>query len=242
MEHPEAYDPPPTNHQVSFQDKLDFSTERSDGRRLSTASSTMTDTTLVASSAASIRSMSSVGSSKSESKIKKESSKPKFEFENWWDFKRFQELLLGPGVELLAQVPIDELVTTRGSDASRTESNCQCLRVWKYGGYHYLMYFANLTTSTYVEYPTKAFKQSGDKSKTSLKLEGGYLGSLLSRRSISTSPGCSPPGMDSSPQGLRFDGLTRAVDFEELTALKSIVVKFSTKEGKRTFLEHAPFS
>ena len=229
------------NHRVSFQDRLDFSSERSDGRRPSTASSTMTDTTLVASSAASIRSMSSFGSNKSESKIKKESGQPMFEFENWWDCQRFQELLLGPGVELLAQVPIDELVTIRGSSASVTESKCQCLRVWKYGGFHYLMYFANWTTSTYVEYRTKAFKQSGDKSKTSLRLEVGLLESLLPRRSISTSPACSPPGMDSL-QGLRFDGLTRAVDFDELKALKSIVVKFSTKEGKTTFLEHAPFS
>ena len=201
----------------------------------------MTDTTLVASSAASIRTMSSSGSNKSESNIKKESSKPMVEFDNWWDCKRFQELLLGPGVELLAQVPIDELVTIRGSSTSVTESKCQCLRVWKFGGFHYLMYFANCTTSTYVEYRTKAFRQPGDKSKTSLKLEVGFLESLLPPRSTSTSPAGSPLGTDSL-QGLRFDGLTRAVDFDELRALKSIVLKFSTKEAKMTFLEHAPFS
>lgn len=198
----------------------------------------MTEMSTDISSADSIRSNSSTGSTSSGAQFVKESGPPEFDFGGFDDCRRFQQLVLGQGIDLVVpQFPVEGVVTIRAK-VSTKESKSQCLRLWRRGPYQYIMYYANLTSSTYKEYRTDYLKDRPVKSKKSVQLEI-QLSSSQERRgselrdSITHATRYSPTTTTGEP------GLTRPTDLEDLKSLDYLKIDFSREEDKKRFLQHA---
>ena len=227
-------------HQISFQENVDFISERNASRRQSDASFATTDLTIEVSSAASIRSLSSMGSTNSGTQFVKESSQPEFDFGRFDDCRRFQELVMGQGTHLVApQFPIEGIVVAR-SGATMKESKTQCLYLWRRGSQQYIMYYANLASGTYQEFRMDCLRERPIKSKRSVQLEIQIPSSLLWSES-----GPRDPMMNTRRQSptatANEPGLIRPIDIERLKSLSSLTIDFSKEEDKKLFLQHAIF-
>ena len=76
------------------------------------------------------------------------------------DYRAFQELLMGPDIELNLQVPV-ELITSKRYEEGKLvkHSGLQYLRLWQYGRSQYLMFFANMSSNKYKEYKSASISR-----------------------------------------------------------------------------------
>ncbi len=72
------------------------------------------------------------------------------------DYRCFQELLMGQGVKLQLQVPVQLITFTRYNEGKPSkQSELQYLRLWQSGQHQYVMFFCNATTGKYREYKSQ---------------------------------------------------------------------------------------
>lgn len=199
----------------------------------------MADMPTEASSAASIRSISSIGSTTSGTWFIKEPSQPEFDFANFDDCRDFQNLVIGQGIKLVtAPFPVKDITSTR-SKADISESKSQCLRLWQRGSFQYLMYFANLTSGTYQEYRMDCLKHRPGGSKRRLEL-AVQVPDCLAWQASKTN--CHfTDSAHQSPEITSESGLTKPIDLGHLRSLKTLIIEFSDVEEKTRFLQHAKF-
>lgn len=168
--------------------------------------------------------------------LKEESRRQEYDFENEEDYRRFQEMLMGPGVKLQLQVPIQSISVKRfNAGNSAEESRLQYLRLWQYGRRQTLMFFANLTSSKYREYQMENLRPIESKSKTSIRLDV-HLPGMVRRRSSSKSPilVAKSPAQEQA----RLGGYA---DENDLSDLNYLLIEFSSAQGRPEFLREARF-
>lgn len=72
------------------------------------------------------------------------------------DYRNFQELVMGNGVKLESQIPVQLVALKRyGEGKPLRQSELQNLRLWRLGRHQYLMFFCNLTSRKYKGYKSK---------------------------------------------------------------------------------------
>ena len=217
IEHPEALDPN-DGHQVRLE-KIGLRLERLPSLKKSEAPR-MDSLSPPASSAASIMSTSTSVSMSNDTRFHKED-RLMLEFGSIEDYRLFQELVIGPDVELQAEVPAWEIIAKYHNSKSKfKESSMPCLRLWRRGRFQYLLFHANTS-------PEKAYKEfrmvhfeldDAGKGKTSIKLRVNLLdtaGELM--------------------------GLTRPIDTENLKNLEYLLISFEEAKDKAAFSKTATF-
>ena len=214
IEHPEALDPK-DGHQVRLE-RIGLRWEKLSSQK---KSETPHKDSLppLASSAASIMSTSSI-SMINDTKFHKED-RLMLEFGNSDDYRLFQELVIGPDVELQAEIPAWEIIAKyRNSKRKIKESSMPCLRLWRRGRFQYFLFHANTSQeTTYKEFRMTHFKLDAG-GKTSIKL----LVDLL----------------DTAEEPM---GLTKHIDMENLRNLEYLLVSFEKAKDKAAFLTTATF-
>lgn len=226
-------------HQVKLE-KTDLRSERLPSVSPRDASLSLPDDSITASSAGSVRSLSSIDSaSQNAAGLSKEHHRQVYSFGSYDDCKRFQELIMGPGTELQAQVPVWEVTSKYCNHQAVKESKLQCLRLWRRGRYQYLLFFANASSQTYQEFPMNYLRPKESRSKTSVKLEVELPGFMRRRGSRTKSP-LLIAAHPTSDAGLDI-GLTGPLDMENLQKLDSLSIDFEDAEHKAAFLRAARF-
>lgn len=181
-----------------------------------------------------------MGSTSNGAQFVKESGQPEIDFEDLDDCRRFQELVLGEGIDLVApQFPIEGIMTIR-SKVGKKESKLQCLRLWQRGLHQYIMYYANLASGSYKEYPTRWLRERPVKSKRSVQLEVQEPSPPKQRESEPRGPFMNTARQNPSTTASEA-GLTRPIEFEDLKSLGLLIIDFSKEEDKKRFLQHAVF-
>ncbi len=168
--------------------------------------------------------------------LKEESRRQEYDFVDIGDYCRFQEMLMGPDVELQLQVPIQSITAKKykGNKVSK-ESQLQYLRLWQSSGHQTLMFFANLSSNKYREYQMEYLRPVESKSKTTIRLDV-HLPGMVRRRSNSKSPF---PITELAPQEqARLGG---CVDENDMTDLDYLSIEFSYPGDRATFLQKARF-
>ena len=237
-EHPQAYGGSTTKHKVKFIEQYPLRSQRlSSEKRPSDASTLPLPSLTPASSAASAASTPTPESPilTANSGVPKEVSRyHEYEFEHRDDYKRFQELLMGPNVRLQLQEPVHLITAKKYEKKSSKESRLQYLRLWQSGGCQTLMFFANETSEAYREYKMENFRPV-EKSKTTIRLDV-HMPGMIRRRSSSRSPIIIPKPM--AQEQVKFAQNTDEADMTELDYLS---IEFSSAEGRTAFLETARF-
>ncbi|KAF6231112.1 hypothetical protein HO173_010612 [Letharia columbiana] len=238
-EHPQAYGST-TRHRVKFIEPYLLRSQKTSSERQPTNASTALSPSLTpVSSAASIVSSRSLGSpviAIDGGVLKEESRRQEYDFENGDDYRRFQELLMGPDVKLQLQVPVQSITASRYGESRPTkESRLQYLRLWQSGGRQTLMYFANSSLTKYREYSMENLRPVESKPKTMIKLEV-HLPGRVRRRSSSKSPLII--AKPSAQEQAKFDGYT---DENDMVDLDYLSIEFSSAQDKATFLREAKF-
>ncbi|KAG8533011.1 uncharacterized protein KY384_001793 [Bacidia gigantensis] len=231
VEHPEA-----SGSIMTYQVKLErteFSSERVRSSSLSGEPA--------GPSSASARSRSSLSSSADSATITREHHRQVFEFDNKDDYKTFQEMVLGPEVELQAQIPAWKITSKCFNGAAATESKQQSVRLWRRGRHQYLLFFANKSSETYKEFRMSCFTAK-EKSETMVKFK-------LDSTNLNHQPGSNawdgsfnhsyPTYQDAALPNM---GLTRLIDTDELKNLEYVAIEFEDSKGKTSFMQKANFS
>ena len=141
------------------------------------------------------------------------------EFGSSDDYRLFQELVIGPDVELQAEIPAWEITAKYHNSRSKIkESRMPCLRLWRRGSFQYLLFHANTSLeNTYKEFRMSHFALD-DAGKTSIKLRVNLL--------------------DTAGEPM---GLTRPVDTENLKNLEYLLINFEEAKDKAAFSITATF-
>ena len=216
IEHPEAFEPN-DGHQVRLENiglRLEIlpSLKNPETPRIDSLSPP-------ASSAASIKSTSTSFSMSNDTKFHKE--RLMLEFGSSKEYTLFQELIIGPGVKLQAEVPAWEIIAKYHHSKSKIkESSMPCLRLWQRGRFQYLLFHANTSPEkTYKEFRMVHFElDDAGKSKTSIKLRVKLL--------------------DTAGEPM---GLTRPIDTETLKNLEYLLINFEEAKDKVAFSKIATF-
>lgn len=238
-EHPQAYRST-IKHRVKFiEPYLLRSQKTSSERQTSDASSVLSPSLTPVSSAASVASSRSLGSpvlTTDTGVLKEESRRQEYDFENIDDYRRFQELLMGPDVKLQFQVPILSITAKKYEGSKPTkESQLQYLRLWQFGGRQTMMFFANVSSCKYREYGMENLRPMESKSKTTIRLDV-HLPGTVRRRSSSKSPLII--AKRSAQEQARFGG---DADGNDMTDLDYLSVEFSCAKDRTAFLHEARF-
>ena len=168
--------------------------------------------------------------------LKEESRCQEYDFEDKEDYRKFQELLMGPDVKLELQIPIQSITTKQYKDGKPTkESKLQYLRLWKVGGSQTLTFFANLSSNKYREYRMENLRPVESRSKTTIRLDT-HLPGMIRRRSGSKSPLVIAKA--SSQEQARSGGYFAPNDMSDLDYL---LIEFSCAKDRTTFLDGANF-
>ena len=215
IEHPEALDPN-DGHQVRLE-KIGLRLEILPSRKKS-ETPRMDSLSPPASSAASMMSTSTSASMSNDTKFHKED-RLMLEFGSSDDYRLFQELVIGPDVELQAEIPAWEIIAKYHSSKSKIkESSMPCLRLWRRGRFQYLLFHANTSReTTYKEFRMIHFNLDAA-SKTSIKLRVNLL--------------------DTAGEPM---GLTRPIDTETLKNLDYLLINFEEDKDKAAFSITATF-
>ena len=140
-------------------------------------------------------------------------------------YKLFQEVVLGPDVELQAEIPAWDIFAKFRNDKTEVkESSMPCLRLWRRGRFQYLLFPANTSPwITYKEFRMTHFEldEPGKTSKTSKN-------SIRLRVNIVNTAG--------EPMGL-----TRPIDTDKLRNLEYLSINFETGKEKAEFRITATF-
>ena len=134
-------------------------------------------------------------------------------------YRLFQEVVLGPDVELQAEIPAWEIFAKfRNVKNKFKESSMPCLRLWRRGRFQYLLFPA--TTSPWITY--KEFRMNhfelDEVDKTSIRLRVNLVNTA------------------GEPMGL-----TRPIDIENLRNLEYLLINFEKKKPKAEFIITATF-
>lgn len=238
-EHPQAY-VSTTTHRVKFIEPYVLRSQKiSSERRPSDVPSVLSPSLAPVSSAASIASSTNKGSpipTNYDGVLKEESRRQEYDFENEDDYRRFQEILMGPDVKLQLQVPVQS-ITSKKYEVNRPtkESQLQYLRLWQSSGCQTIMFFANISSTNYREYNMENLRPVDLKSKTVIKLEV-HLPGMVRRRSSSKSPLIIPK---SSIQ--EQASLGAYTDENDMSSLDYLSIEFSSADGRTAFLREARF-
>ena len=237
-EHPQAYGSA-TKYRVKFiEPYLLRSQKTSSDRQPSDASSVLSPSLTPVSSAASVTS-SSLGSpllTTSSGVLREESRRQEYDFESIEDYRRFQELLMGPNVNLQFQVPSQSITAKRYEESKPSkESHLQYLRLWQSSGRQTLMFFANLSSNKYREYKTENFRPVESKSKTTIRLDV-HLPGMVRRRSGSKSP-----LIITNPSTQEQTHFNPNINGNDMTDLDYLVIEFGSAHDRSAFLHKAKF-
>ena len=168
--------------------------------------------------------------------LKEESRRQEYDFEKIEDYRRFQELLMGPNVKLQLQIPLQSITAKKYKESKVTaESKLQYLRLWQYDGHQTLMFFANLSSNKYKEYRMEHLRPVDSKSKTKISLDV-HLPGMVRRRSSSKGP---VPITVSTAQEQGEDG--GGIDENDLIGLDYLCIEFNYAADKTMFLHTARF-
>ena len=170
--------------------------------------------------------------------LKEESRRQEYDFEKENDYRRFQELLMGPDVTLQLQVPIQAIAAKKYRKSTLIkESHLQLLRLWQYDdGHQTLMFFANLSSSRYREYGLENLRPVESKSTTTIRLDV-HLPGMVRRRSSSKSP--LPINIPATQDQARSGG--GCMDESDMTELDYLSIKFDDSKFRTAFLHEARF-
>ena len=168
--------------------------------------------------------------------LREESWRQEYDFKSIEDYRRFQELLMGPNVNLQFQVPCQS-VTAKKYDESKPskESQLQYLRLWQSNGRQTLMFFANLSSNKYREYGTENFRPVESKSKTTIRLDV-HLPGMVRRRSSSKSP-----LIIAKPSTQEQTHYNQNINENDMTDLDYLLVEFGSAQDRSAFLHEAKF-
>lgn len=238
-EHPQAYGST-DKHRVKFIEPYLLRSQKiSSEPKPSDASLVLSPSLTSVSSAASVASSRSLGSPTltiNNGVLKEESRRQEYDFEHGEDYRRFQELLMGPDIILQLQVPVQSITAKRYEDSKPAkESQLQYLRLWQSGGCQTLMFFANLSSGKYREYKIENLRPVESKPKTTIRLDV-HLPGMVRRRSSSKSPTIIAKA--SALEQARLGGYTDENDMADLDYLS---IEFSSAEDKTAFLREANF-
>lgn len=238
-EHPQAYGS--TNkHRVKFIEPYILRSQKiSSERRPSDVPSFLSPSLAPVSSEASVASSRNIGSpvlTINNDVLKEESQRQEYDFENRDDYRRFQEILMGPDVKLQLQVPVQSITSKRYEVNRPTkESQLQYLRLWEFSGCQTVMFFANISMTKYREYKMENFRPVDLKSKTVIRLEA-HLPGMVRRRSSSKSPLIIP-----KPFSQEQAKLGAYTDENDMSSLDYLSIEFSSTDDRNAFLREARF-
>ena len=205
----------------------------------SDASSALSPSLTPVSSAASVASSRSMGSpvlTTNGGVLKEESQRQEYDFENEEDYRRFQELLMGPDVKLQLQVPTQSITAKKyGENRLTKESQLQYLRLWHFGGRQTLMFFANLSSKKYREYLMENLRPVESKSKTTIRLDVHLPGTVRRRSSSKV------PLVIAKPSAQEHAKSTGDIDGSDMTELDYLSIEFSCANDRAAFLREARF-
>ena len=237
-EHPRAYGSA-TKYRVKFiEPYLLRSQKTSSDRQPSDASSSLSPSLTPVSSAASVTS-SGLGSpilTPNSGVLRIESGRQEYDFKSEEDYRRFQELLMGPNVSLQFQVPSQSIMAKKYEENKPSkESQLQYLRLWQSNGRQTLMFFANLSSNEYREYNTENFRPVESKSKTMIRLDV-HLPGMVRRRSGSQSP-----LIISNPSTQEQTHFNQNTNGNDMTDLDYLLIEFGSSNDRSAFLHKANF-
>ena len=168
--------------------------------------------------------------------LKEESRRQEYDFASKEDYRRFQELLMGPNVSLQFQVPFQSITAKKYEERKPSkESQLQYLRLWQSNGRQTLMFFANLSSNKYREYTTENFRPVESKSKTTIRLDV-HLPGTVRRRSGSQSP-----LVIAKPSTQEQTQLNQNINGDDMTDLNYLLVEFGSAKDRAAFLHEAKF-
>ena len=238
-EHPQAYGST-TKHRVKFIEPYILRSQKiSSERRPSDVPSVLSPSLAPVSSEASVASPRNIDSpilAINKGALKEESRRQEYDFENKDDYRRFQEILMGPDVKLQLQVPVQS-VTSKKYELNRPtkESQLQYLRLWEFGTCQTVMFFANISSTKYKEYRMENLRPVDLKSKTVIRLEV-HLPGMVRRGSSSKSPLIIP-----NPLTQEQAKLGESTDENDMSSLDYLLVDFSSADDRIAFLCEARF-
>ena len=168
--------------------------------------------------------------------LREESRCQEYDFESKEDYRRFQELLMGPNVSLQFQVP-SQSITAKKYEVTKAseESHLQYLRLWQFNGSQTLMFFANVSSKKYKEYNMENFRPVESKSKTTIKLDV-HLPGMVRRTSGSKSP-----LVIAKPLTQEQTQLNQNINGDDMTDLNYLLVEFGSAKDRSAFLHEAKF-
>lgn len=190
-------------------------------------------------SAASVGSPKSLGSpilTTANVKLKEESRRQEYDFEYRDDYRRFQEMLMGPNVKLQLQVPVQSITAKSYKESKPSkQSQLQYIRLWQSGGHQTVMFFANVSSNKYKEHRMENLRPVESKSKTTIRLDV-HLPGMVRRRSSSKSPViiAKPPTQEQAKP-------TEHTDENDMADLDYLSIEFSSAEDRTAFLREARF-
>lgn len=141
------------------------------------------------------------------------------EFGNSDHYRLFQEVVIGPDVELQAEIPAWEIFAKyRNVKSESKESSMPCLRLWRRGCFQYLLFHANTSPwKTYKEFRMNHFVLN-EVGKTSVRLRVNLLNTA------------------GEPMGL-----TKPIDTDNLRNLDYLLINFEKDRDKAAFSITATF-
>ena len=167
--------------------------------------------------------------------LREESRRQEYDFKSIEDYRRFQELLMGPNVNLQFQVPSQSITAKKYEGKPSKESQLQYLRLWQSNGRQTLMFFANLSSNKYREYDTENFRPVESKSKTTIRLDV-HLPGMVRRRSGSKSP-----LIIAKPSTQEQTHFNQNVDGNDMADLDYLLIEFGSAKDRSAFLHEAEF-
>ena len=168
--------------------------------------------------------------------LREESRRQEYDFQSIEDYRKFQELLMGPNVNLQFQIPSQSITAKKYEESKASkESQLQYLRLWQSNGRQTLMFFANLSSNKYREYITENFRPVETKSKTTIRLDV-HLPGMVRRRSGSKSP-----LMIAKPSTQEQIHLNQNIDGNDMTDLDYLLIEFGSAKDRSAFLHEAKF-
>ena len=168
--------------------------------------------------------------------LREESRRQEYDFKSIEDYRRFQELLMGPNVNLQFQVPSESITAKKYAERNPSkESQSQYLRLWQSSGRQTLMFFANLSSNKYRAYNTENFRPVESKSKTTIRLDV-HLPGMVRRRSGSKSPLII--AKSSTQEQTHFN---QNVNENDMTDLDYLLIDFGSAKDRSAFLHEAKF-
>ena len=168
--------------------------------------------------------------------LKEESRRQEYDFKSIEDYRMFQELLMGPNVNLQFQIPSQSIMAKKYEESKPSkESQLQYLRLWQSNGRQTLMFFANLSSNMYREYNTENFRPVESKSKTTIRLDV-HLPGMVRRRSGSKSP-----LIIAKPSTQEQTHFNQNINGNDMTDLDYLLIEFGSASDRSAFLHEAKF-